>query len=150
MSLFSNVKFGTKVEDFMQDENVVFDILELIFTIFFKRAYSDDENQHILIEDVNEFSIEDKIIVMNLSRALYLNYKDTMNQGLENVYITIMFVYYSLVLLEIYGDAPTIVEICKFMKMDKESIEWIHKMVNEISFGDDKQLSEIRRFILFP
>ena len=76
MSLFSNVKFGMKVEDFMQDENVVFDILELIFTIFFKRAYSDDENQDILIEDVNEFSIEDKIIVMNLSRALYLNYKD--------------------------------------------------------------------------
>jgi len=150
MSLFSNVKFGMKVEDFMQDEIVVFDILELIFTIFFKRAYSDDKNQDILIDDVNEFSIEDKIIVMNISRALYLNYKDTVNQGLENVYITIMFVYYSLVLLEIYGDAPTIVEICKFMKMNKESIEWIHKMVNEISFGDDKQLSEIRRFILFP
>jgi hypothetical protein len=150
MSLFSNVQFGMKVEDFMQDENIIFDILELIFTIFFKRAYSDDENQDILIEDVNEFSIEDKIIVMNLSRALYLNYKDTVNQGLENVYITIMFVYYSLVLLEIYGDAPTIVEICKFMKINEESIEWIHKMVNEISFGDDKQLSEIRRFILFP
>ena len=74
------------------------------------------------------------------------------HRKLNHVVIAILFAFYSLVLLEVYGDNVSIEEMCLVMNMrsDSDSVRIIKEIFYEIAWGDDPLFAEVRGRMLMP
>jgi len=69
---------------------------------------------------------------------------------IKEIAVAVVYVFYSLVLLEVLGDNVCIEEICRYCRLVREETEKVREMYYGIAWGDDPVLARIRRKMLFP
>ena len=130
-------------KDFRSDEIVVFRSVEKKIQLFFDCHFEDDA-------DINHSSEADRVFILGIIRNL-TERLDMTTVYYNEVCIAVFFAFYSLVLLEIYGDYKTSLErFCSFIRLQQDSIRKIQELYYGIAWGDDPELREVRRLMLFP
>jgi hypothetical protein len=99
-------------------------------------------------EDINPFTEGHRTIVIDLVKLVMEGYADEDTYLIE-VIIAVLFAFYTLVLLELYGDNLSIEEICNFFRLQKGSIEKIQEIFYGIAWSDHPTLINVRRRMIF-
>jgi len=170
--LFHNTNICTELDEFEELELYVFDYVQNKIIDYLQKIRYDNG-------DFLHGDSEDKIIIMNMVRGIIINYKlpdetspatidhkstyiyyvmryfDLWDDDflLNELYIAVIFIYYSLILLEFFHDPLSIEEICtKCFLIEKNSESYVKIMIifYEIVYGNHPVLSIIRRLLLFP
>lgn len=109
--------------------------------------YVQHNNNYMKIKDImnstNFFDILDDLPV--IIPIIYKIVKN--NNGIKRyiVYITILFLYYGLILFEQTNDYLYTSDIKKFFKINNEDYSRIYELILEISYSDKEYASVIRR-----
>jgi hypothetical protein len=85
--------------------------------------------------------------VLDLIKVIVNSY-DTEDIYLNEVMVAVLFAFYSLVLLELYGDDVSIEELCKFFRLPWDSTNKIKEIYYGIAWGDNPVLAEVRQRML--
>ncbi len=100
-----------------------------------------------IVDTTNFFSsIDDLPYVMPLIHSIIKN-----NEGIKRyiVYITVLFLYYGLILFDQTNDYLCTADLKKFFKMNDEDYNKIYDLILEISCSDKEYASVIRRKLFF-
>lgn len=99
---------------------------------------------------INHCTKENQLFLLDCIEYIVKNYNGKGQVYMKEVVIAVVYVFYSLVLLEVLGDNVCIEEICRYCRLTREEIEKVRELYYGIAWGDDPVLSHIRRKMLFP
>ena len=93
--------------------------------------------------------------IYDLENQLSVNKQiiDNINISIEQACIAIIFSFYALVLLDSYGDSPTLEDLCTIifrLEKNSESYVKIQSIFYGIAFSDHPLFIEIRGRMLYP
>jgi hypothetical protein len=116
-------------------------VIEKGFRRFFTYHYDRDDR-------VNPFTEGHRSVVLDLIKLIVNSY-DTEDIYLNEVMVAVLFAFYSLVLLELYGDDVSIEELCTFFRLPWDSANKIKEVYYGIAWSDHPVLANVRKRMLF-
>lgn len=97
---------------------------------------------------INHCTDENRLFILDCMDDIAQNYVGQVY--IKEIAVAVVYVFYSLVLLEVLGDNVCIEEICRYCRLTWEETEKVREMYYGIAWGDDPVLARIRRNMLFP
>jgi hypothetical protein len=97
---------------------------------------------------INHCTDENRLFILDCIEDIAQNYVGQVY--IKEIAVAVVYVFYSLVLLEVLGDNVCIEEICRYCLLVREETEKVLEMYYGIAWGDDPVLARIRRKTLFP
>ena len=97
---------------------------------------------------INHCTDENRLFILDCIEDIAQNYVGQVY--IKEIAVAVVYVFYSLVLLEVLGDNVCIEEICRYYRLVREETEKVREMYYGIAWGDDPVLARIRRKMLFP
>lgn len=131
------------VRNGMNGYRIISDDLKVIekgFLRFFKFYYDNEE-------DINPFTEGHRSIVIDLIKTVMEGCSDE-DIYLNEVMVAVLFAFYALVLLELYGDSLSIEELCSFFRLKTDSVKKIREIYYGIAWSDHPVLAKVRKRML--